>query len=175
MPTNILPPHLVPKDIDIKISCRVVDCLEVGAEKTRKSLRFDGIKFFHRSSTAGYVVPSRDNAVYINLELYKKNPDVFLSEIIPHEVAHLFASKIAPKENFHGVTWKKVMKNIFGLDPIRCHRMDVEGVGLKRQKFLYVCNCMKHQVGAIKHKKIKNGTKYGCVHCKKELVFLSEV
>ena len=172
MATNILPPHLVPREIDLKASLCVADCITKGVKKIHRSMRYEGVKFFSRSSTAGYVMPNKHNVVYLNLELYKRNPERFINEIIPHEVAHLFAHKLSPKDRAHGITRQKVMQKVFNLEPVRCHDMETTGIGRTTKKFLYICNCGKHTLGTARHNKIKKGVKYTCRTCKKELVLL---
>jgi SprT protein len=174
--SNIVSPHLVPKDIREFAEKNIKKALLVGASKLNIALEFEGVEFFKKSTTAGYVTPSKGNLVYLNLDLLKRNPNHFEKDTIPHEVAHLFASKIQPRgEGCHGLTWKRVMKNVYGLDPIRCHSLDTNGIGKRVNKFKYICNCRKHIVGSVRHNKIQSGkASYRCASCLKTLTFLSK-
>jgi SprT protein len=174
--SNIVSPHLVPCQIKDFAEENVKKAFEVASSKLNVKLKFEGVKFFNKSTTAGYVIPSTDNLVYLNLELLKKNPDHFEKDTIPHEVAHLFARKIQlTNEGHHGRTWKFVMKNVYGLEPIRCHSLDTQGIGKKTKKFKYICNCKKHIVGSVRHNKMRSGkSSYRCASCLKTLTFLSK-
>lgn len=176
MPTNIVPHDLVPKRIHDKAAKRVRECMKIASKKTQKNFRFEGVKFFNKSTDAGYVKTFEGNIVYLNLDLFSKYPKQYLYEIIPHEVAHIVADKIDKKTQNnkpHGETWQYVMSYVFGLFPHRCHSMDTEGIGRAQKKFVYICSCKKHLIGLLRHKKIQQGVKkYICKKCKKELVYL---
>jgi SprT protein len=174
--SNILSPQLVPRHIKDFAEENVKRALFIGGSMLNVTLPFEGVRFFTKSKTAGYVIPSQNNLVYLNLELLKKNLDHFQKDTIPHEVAHLFAFKIASKdEGHHGITWKSIMRNIYGVEPNRCHAMNTDGVGKKVKKYKYICNCSKHLVGSVRHKKIQEGkSSYRCRSCRKTLTFLCD-
>lgn len=174
--SNIVSPHLIPRHIRDFAEKNVKKAFDTASTKLKVRLAFEGIRFFKKSTTAGYVIPSENNLVYLNLDLLQKNPDHFEKDTIPHEVAHLFARKIQlTNEGHHGRTWKFVMKNVYGLEPIRCHSLDTQGVGRKTKKFKYICSCKKHIIGSVRHNKIKSGkSSYRCASCLKTLTFLSK-
>jgi len=179
--SNLVSPQLVPLELKQFAEENVKKALSIGASKLNIMLPFEGVQFFKKSRTAGYVMPTRGNIVYLNLELLKQNREHFANDTIPHEVAHLFADKLKIKKNLptegaHGKTWKMVMRKVYGLQPIRCHSLDTTGVGKKVSKYRYICNCMKHSVSAISHKKIQAGERsYRCGKCYKTLTFLSKI
>lgn len=175
MPTNILPPSEVPAIPARIATSRVKDCFRIAEKKTKIKFRFDGVQFFSQSTDAGYVIATENNVVYLNLELFQRNTKTFLDTIIPHEVAHIVARAINPKETYHGKTWKSVMQDVFSLPPERCHTMNTNGLGRNVKHFVYICACTKHTIGSIRHKKILKGKKYVCKSCKKQLVFLKEI
>jgi SprT protein len=174
--SNIVSPQLVPRNVTEFAEENVKKTLFIGASTLNIVIPFEGVKFFNKSTTAGYVLPSKGNLVYLNLELLKRNPDHFAKDTIPHEVAHLFANKLKAKgEGHHGATWKMVMRLVYGLEPIRCHNLDTKGVGKKTNKFKYICNCRKHLLGSVRHNKIQSGkSSYRCCSCKSSLTFLSK-
>jgi SprT protein len=60
--------------------------------------------------------------------LLRENPESFIAETVPHEVAHMVAylrygRSIRP----HGPEWRAIMAQ-FGAEPERCHRYDLSGV-----------------------------------------------
>jgi|LakMenE18May11ns_1017448.scaffolds.fasta_scaffold9959282_11 SprT protein len=175
MATNILSPQEVSSELQRLAAKKIKQCLSIARRKIKKDLPYEGVKFFHKSTDAGYVIASENNCVYLNHDLFRKNKKRFLDEIIPHEVAHLVAEALSPRESPHGGTWKIVMQSVFSLKPERCHSMETKGIGRTTQKFLYICACQKHEVGIIRHNKVQSGKKFRCVKCKKELVFLRKV
>jgi SprT protein len=161
---------------------RTRECFDIASAKLShlgQLPRYEGIQLFKKSRTAGYVIPSKSNIVYLNQELLLQNEQNFLSTIIPHEVAHLFADRLNDKrgitEGPHGNAWKFVMRNVFKLAPIRCHNMQTDGIGKKIKKYRYICSCQKIDVGPKVHNKISCGAKYTCKKCKKSLVFLNDL
>lgn len=177
--SNLVSPQLVPQDIRQFAEENVKKALAIGASKLNIHIPFEGVQFFKKSRVAGYVIPMQSNIVYLNLELLKQNQHYFEKDTIPHEVAHLFSSKIQIRNNLsmegaHGNTWKMVMRRVYGLQPVRCHSLNTEGIGKKTKTYKYICNCTKHSLGQTRHNKIQKGAKYTCKLCKKHLVFLSQ-
>jgi len=177
--SNLVSPQLVPSDIMEFAEHNVKKALAIGASKLNINIPFEGVKFFKKSRTAGYVMPMQSSVVYLNLELVKQNRHHFENDTIPHEVAHLFARKFQIHNNLgiegaHGRTWKMVMRRVYGLQPTRCHSLDTAGIGKNVKQFKYICSCTKHSLGQVRHNKIQKGVKYNCKKCKKHLVFLSE-
>lgn len=175
MATNIVKPQEVDPTLKLLASKKIRECLRIASRKIKKDLPYEGVKFFNKSTDAGYVFASQNNCVYLNHDLFRKNKKIFLDEIIPHEVAHLVSEALSPRESPHGGTWKIVMRSIFNLKPERCHSMETTGVGRITKKFLYICACQKHEVGVTRHNKLESGKKFTCSKCKKELVFLRTI
>lgn len=179
--SNLVSPLLVPSDIREFAENNVKKALAIGASKLNIHIPFEGVQFFKKSRTAGYVQPMTSSLVYLNLELVKQNRQHFEKDTIPHEVAHLFARKLQvlnnlPAEGAHGKTWKMIMRRVYGLEPTRCHSLDTTGIGKKVSKYRYICSCMKHSVSAVSHKKVQAGEKsYRCGKCYKTLTFLSKI
>lgn len=172
--SNLLCDSVVPRHVREFAESNVKKALAIGAMKLNIFIPFQGVKFFNKSKTAGYVFSGDNSIVYLNLELLKKNSEYFANDTIPHEVAHLFAYRLNKREAHHGKTWKKIMQNVFGLEPKRCHDLDTTGVGRDTQSFKYICACKKHIVGKIRHNKMEKGAKYRCASCYKTLTFLSK-
>ncbi|MFZ4599981.1 MAG: SprT-like domain-containing protein [Terrimicrobiaceae bacterium] len=68
--------------------------------------------------------------IQLNEQLCKENVEDFISQTIPHEVAHLVAYKVYGDDG-HGNGWKSVMRAL-DLDPTRCHDYDTARVEGKR-------------------------------------------
>jgi SprT protein len=175
---DILPHQAVPFDLVLAAEANVIKNLDKANNHFNLNLSCVGVKFFRKSKTAGYVIPGRDNIVYLNIDLFKANFAHFINDTIPHEVAHLFAhhfnTKLKKKEGIHGSTWKTIMSKIYGINAKRCHELDLSGIDLPKSKFKYICLCKKHLVGDIIHNKIEKGSRYECQKCKSSLTFLSK-
>ena len=92
---------------------------------------------------------------------------------IPHEVAHYVSDIIYGLNNIrpHGKEWKAIM-HAFGADASVTANYDLTGIPLKnRTLFTYRCACREHQLGTVRHNRIKkNCTQYFCKSCKQVLL-----
>lgn len=73
-------------------------------------------------------------SIRLNGYLLEHNTEIMITEIIPHEVAHLIDVKVNLSEYAdqgfiprHGPHWKKVMQ-VFQCIPRVCHTMDTVGL-----------------------------------------------
>lgn len=126
------------------------------------------IRFDLKGRSAGMAVFPRHGRPYIryNRLMLSKQPEEFLSQTLPHEVAHLVArrlhgSGIRP----HGDEWKRVMA-FFGAKANRCHNFTlVDGHYRQLQRFSYACQCRQHELTSIRHNRVLKGTRYLCRSC----------
>ena len=153
---------------------KIEESIERLSQVTGKSLQLAPVEplvFFNQSRTGGYVWPRRyGNRVFLNWPLFKANTEDYLLRTIPHEVAHLFQSLVAPKERAHGPVWQSLMRKI-GLQPIRCHSYDTT-ISARYETYTYICTCQKHRVSKIIHNKMLKGQKRRCRSCKSYITFL---
>ncbi|MEN8180113.1 MAG: SprT-like domain-containing protein [Pseudomonadota bacterium] len=130
------------------------------------------IHFDLKGKAAGMVVfkPGRKPYIRFNPAILMRNRDKFLSQTLPHEVAHLVARRLhGAKIRPHGQEWQAVMR-FFGADPVRCHNYAMDGVQPRKMRlFAYRCGCRQHQLSAIRHNRILKGQTYLCRHCGKSL------
>jgi len=101
--------------------------------------------------------------VDFNESLFKKHPQNFINDVIPHEVAHIVTSKLYPGASPHGKEWKSVML-FFGVEPNRCHAMQV--TKRRQRRWDHSCGCMVHKVATVTHNRIQKGVQYRCNKCK---------
>jgi SprT protein len=179
--SNLVSPQLVPLELQELAEENVKKALTLGTSKLNVHISFEGVRFFNKSRTAGYIVSFHGGMVYLNIDLFKRNREHFIKDTIPHEVAHLIADKInldnhSMMEGAHGKTWKMVMRKVYGLEPTRCHSLDTTGIGKKVSKYRYICKCMKHTLGQPSHNKVQKGQKaFRCAKCYDTLTFLSKI
>lgn len=106
----------------------------------RHEIEFD---FNLKGMTAGQAVTKGTGEVILrfNMELAEQNADEFLSETVPHEVAHIIAN-IHYKENCgHGYLWQHVMLT-WKKNPMRCHDYSIENV-TRRNTRGYKWECVR--------------------------------
>lgn len=131
------------------------------------------IYFDLRGQAAGKVTFQENSAPVIryNMKLLLENEERFLSQTLPHEVAHvvarsLFGTGIRP----HGPEWQGVM-HLFGVEASRCHDYDTSRSRVRRlQRYNYKCGCGPHQLTSIRHFRILRGQSYLCRKCRQPLV-----
>ena len=108
----------------------------------------------------------RRNLIRFNRELAERNPDEFVAQTVPHELAHLVAfQKFGARIRPHGREWQAVMV-MLGAEPCRTHRYKVTPVR-KLKRFAYQCHCpdSEYQLTSIRHNRIQRGHVYVCKRC----------
>ena len=138
------------------------------------------VSFDLRGTTGGMAYPGRWE-INLNAALMVDNWDHYMSDTIPHEVAHLVVHRLWGTETrrtrtgkvqriSHGDKWKSVMRMCFNVEPKRCHQMDVSKTRQAKRpqtKHQYRCNCCGAMVpvGPKHHKKLQNGAalRHRCV------------
>ncbi|MES9858457.1 MAG: SprT-like domain-containing protein [Sedimenticola sp.] len=142
--------------------------LKLAMEHYKTPLPELDIRFDLTGRAAGMIVfPAVGNPVIrYNRVLLSENPEPFVQQTLPHEVAHLvartlFGSSIRP----HGREWQEVMA-FFGADARRCHLFDTSrSVRRHLQRFSYSCGCTTHQLTSIRHRRVLAGQVYRCRAC----------
>lgn len=103
--------------------------------------------------------------IQLNLNMLMENKDVFIQEVIPHELAHLIAYKEFGRVKPHGIEWQTIMSNVFKCKPQRTHSFSLPQTTMQ-QRHHYGCQCQDHFLTSIRHNKIlKNKTQYYCKNC----------
>lgn len=135
------------------------------------------IIFKRNGTTAGYSCYGRKELMF-QLDLAEHNEEDFITETVPHEVAHyvddqIYGNKyVNGRRQSHGPRWKYIMRYVFGLNPDRCHNYDTSVTITKKQaKHEYTCACRSHFVTTTKHNKMLRGQVRRCIYCKTNLVF----
>jgi SprT protein len=102
-----------------------------------------------------------------NLAIARHQPDDFLKETVPHEVAHVLCHLVYPRARPHGPEWQDIMRNL-GAAPKRCHSFEIpEATTIKRQRrWLYRCSCREHQLSSTRHYRVlRQESSYRCTSC----------
>lgn len=136
------------------------------------------LDFSLRGRCAGQARVERKGAtrLRINLQLLAENLEDYLSQTIPHEVAHLVVNWPAREKRLqprpHGVEWQSVMRDCFGLEPKRCHSYQTSPARVVPRPFLYTCSCREHRLTSILHNRIGLNCQALCKVCKAPLQFV---
>lgn len=109
----------------------------------------------------------------LNRQLLTENLDDFLTTTIPHEVAHLVVNwqlyKNRQRPQPHGAQWQRVMRDCFGLNPVRCHSYQTTPARVVTRPFLYSCDCQQHRLTRTMHNRINKAGGALCKRCKSHL------
>ncbi len=138
------------------------------------------IDFSLRGRCAGQARIERNGQTCLrfNRQLLIENFDDFLSNTIPHEVAHLVVNwpfrNLRQRPRPHGPEWQAVMKDCFGLEPVRCHSYRTSPARVVPKPFLYACSCREHQLTSIMHKRIYRSSQAICTACRTPLIFIAK-
>lgn len=108
------------------------------------------------------------NLIKLQPKLFAQNQSYFISNVIPHELAHIVVYQYFGRVKPHGKEWQYVMRDIFGLKPAVTHSLDVKKAGLAM--FDYKCQCNTVQLTAVRHNKIlRDKQRYVCKKCHQSL------
>ncbi|SHH79123.1 SprT family zinc-dependent metalloprotease [Ferrimonas marina] len=158
-----LPPALQQAVID-----RVEHCYQRAEAHWSRPFPRPRVEFRLRGQSAG-VAHLQENRLRFNPVLLRDNPDAFIEEVVPHEVAHLLVWQCHGKVAPHGREWQSVMRELFQLTPRTRHQFDVSQ--LAPPSFAYRCSCQSHQLTLRRHNKVqRQQVQYLCRHCGEALV-----
>ncbi|MGF1739027.1 SprT family zinc-dependent metalloprotease [Photobacterium satsumensis] len=146
-----------------QVTERVKQYITQANRRLNKRLTMPEVRFSQRGKIAGSA-RLQGWEVRFNPVLLKENPEAFLNEVVPHEVAHLVVFKLFGKVRPHGREWQVIMQEVFGVAPRTTHSFDVSSV--QGQTFLYRCQCSEHLMTVRRHNKVQRGqAHYRCRQC----------
>lgn len=156
------------KRIPINLHNQVIACLRKYLAQANQllNMQFTEPKIIYKpkGSVAGSAFLMRWE-IQLNPTMLADNEQVFIEEVVPHELAHLIVFKKFGNVKPHGKEWQYVMSNILGKMPKTTHNFNV-----KRDFYLYYCECQEHQLTKIRHNKVQhNNINYLCRKCGTQL------
>ena len=162
----------VPSNLRVKARECIAQYVERANRELGARLSMPTCSFDLRGKTAGQAY-YRQNHVRLNAVLLVENFDDFLSDTIPHEVAHLVArAKHGNGIASHGIEWQRVMR-AFGLEPERCHSYDTGNSAVGTALYKHRCACNTFTLSPRKHNSAMRGN-LTCKTCKHRLQFTGE-
>lgn len=164
-----------------KAVCEAVELSFQRAERAIKQrLPRAHIRFDLRGQSAGQARMPRNGEgrteLRFNRVLLQENPDAFVQEVAPHEVAHLAVFwHFGPNVRPHGPEWRWMMETVLGVPATVRHTMAVQKRTRVTYPYLCACPAQVHQLTAIRHNRIQRGqTRYSCKRCGQQLRIQSE-
>lgn len=153
-------------DLQQRVLARVQECMALAASELSREFAPPAVRFNQGGRIAGSAWLERWELRF-NPVLLADNEAEFMTEIVPHEVAHLVAFACFGKVKPHGREWQHIMQSVFKLTPRTRHRLDTAKVS---PTFGYRCGCRDHQLTLRRHNKIMRAQqRYLCLHCNQEL------
>jgi SprT protein len=147
---------------------KVEQCIRHASSYFGQDFRLPTICFKQRGKIAG-CARLQTNELRFNPVLLCDNIDVFLDEVVPHEVCHLLAYTLFGKVRPHGNEWQSLMMELFDIKAQTYHQMDVTKV--KGKTFNYQCECGPIELGIRRHNKVLKGQQtYICRKCRTPLI-----
>ena len=147
-------------------------CLQRAApllrERARKQPQVE-IRCDLRGKAAGQLRRYQDGRLVIryNLAIARLQPQAFIDETVPHEVAHLLVWLLhGRKARAHGPEWQSMMRYLGIEQPQRCHQFEMPQGNTRRQRrWAYRCDCSEHQISTVRHNRMQRGQSYNCRSC----------
>lgn len=152
------------KRIPIYLHNQVLACLRTHLTQANNILNTNykepKVTYKPKGSVAGCAFLTRWE-IQLNSIMLNENGEKFINEVVPHELAHLITFQKFGKVKPHGQEWQYIMSEIMKKEPKVTHNFNI-----KRNEYVYICNCQEHYLSPIRHNKIrKNKTSYQCRKC----------
>lgn len=143
------PPPYLPVNIRTAVIVKIQATLQLAKQHFGRPFGMPEVQFDVHTHTAG-IAYSTLNKIRFNPTLLLENTDKFISETVPHEVAHLVADAVFPsgflhrrvrqkaRAPHHGEAWEYVMR-LFGLEPKVSHKYSCASLN-KPKRYAHKCS-----------------------------------
>lgn len=157
-------------DLGARLIAATQACLQQATPLLRQAARTMPqvqIRLDLRGRAAGQLRRYADGRLVIryNLSLAARQPDAFIAETVPHEVAHAVTHVCHGHVRPHGAEWRRVMHWLGLPQPRRCHTFDTDTAIRAQRRWRYQCACRTHQLSTTRHNRARRGTAYLCRCC----------
>ena len=99
------------KELDYRAKRKMAQCIVQAELAFKRSFAQPTLTYQLRGKSAGKAYLQL-NEIRINPILFTENPQAFLDEVIPHEVAHLITYQVYGRVRPHGSEWKGIMNSV---------------------------------------------------------------
>ncbi len=149
---------------------QIKQSIQIAQQYFNRCFTVPDVFWFSRGMNAGYAKLNQ-NQIYLNQRLYEEHEAYFLTQVIPHEIAHLLTHILYGKVKPHGKEWQSIMQHVFGLEPKVTHQLACKHVS-RLSQYQYQCECGEVQLSAIRHNRVQRGQQqYRCKVCLQILAF----
>lgn len=156
-------------DLYYRANKALIKYIQLAENQFGHKISIPSVNFKLRGKTAGKAYLQLWQ-IRLNPILFRENPDAFIDEVIPHELAHLLTFQKFGKVRPHGAEWKAIMENVLSSSAKTTHSLDISSV--QGRTFKYRCQCQVHLLTIRRHNKvISNKARYHCRECKQLLNF----
>ena len=142
----------------------IEQCITLARQFYNRRFVVPQLHWFHRGTNAGYA-KLQSNEIYLNHVLFAQHPEYYMSDVIPHEIAHLICFTLFGRVKPHGKEWQSIMRHIYQLSPTTKHHLPCEHLRRVRQ-IDYMCQCGIVPLSMIRHNRVLKGLQsYRCKVC----------
>ena len=160
------------RHLKMQVQRKLAESLRLAEDYFNREFPMPSVSYDVRGMKAG-VAYLQKNEIKFNRTLLLENPEEFIRQVVPHELAHLIVYQVFGRVKPHGKEWQAVMNQIFHLPADTCHQFDVQNV--QGKTFEYRCACQTHLLSVRRHNRIiREKVEYLCRKCKGKLVFVGE-
>lgn len=153
------------------IQQHVLNCIEMADVYFEHKFKRPTVLLNQRGNVAG-TAHLQKNLIKLNRTLLVDNFEEFLTEVIPHEVAHIVTFQLFGRVKPHGKEWQSVMHNVYKIPATVRHKMDTSKT--QGKMFDYKCLCGTVKLTVRRHNKVVRKQQiYSCRACQQELVQVS--
>ncbi|MFV0482285.1 MAG: SprT-like domain-containing protein [Campylobacteraceae bacterium] len=112
--------------------------------------------------------------IRLHVKLLEKFREVYLHDVLTHELAHAVQMELYPKSKPHSFEWKSILQTLCGKKYSTKNKITyvLPQTNINRFPFVYTCNCQNHFLSGVRHNKIvRYKYTYTCKKCKSILIF----